>query len=96
MPEPAVNASFTLNDLREVMRACAGVDESVDLGSDIGSRTFEDLGYDSLAMLEMIAKIQNMLSVVITDDAAKKLTTPQSLADYVAAQLTGHQASISR
>ena len=96
MPEPAVNTSFTLDNLREIMRACAGIDESVDLDSDIGSRTFEDLGYDSLAVLEMTAKIQNMLGVVIIDDAAKKLTTPQSLADYVAVQLTGHQAPISR
>jgi act minimal PKS acyl carrier protein len=68
----------------------------VDLDSDIGGRTFEDLGYDSLAVLEMTAKIQNMLGVVITDDAAKELTTPQSLTDYVATQLTGHQATISR
>ncbi|HYZ54042.1 MAG TPA: phosphopantetheine-binding protein, partial [Streptosporangiaceae bacterium] len=96
MPEFAVNSSFTLNDLREVMRTCAGIDESVDLDSDIGGRTFEDLGYDSLAVLEMTAKIQNMLGVVITDDAARELTTPQSLVDHVAAQLTGHQAAISQ
>ena len=68
----------------------------MDLDADIGGRTFEDLGYDSLAILEMTAKIQNMLGVVITDDALKKLTTPQSMADYVVAQLTGHQAPISR
>jgi minimal PKS acyl carrier protein len=96
MPESAINTSFTLNDLKEIMRACAGIDELVDLDSDIGSRTFEDLGYDSLAVLEMTAKIQNMLGVVITDDAAKKLTTPQSMADYVSAQLTGHQTAISQ
>lgn len=96
MPEPAVNASFTLNDLREIMRACAGIDESVDLDGDIGGCTFEDLGYDSLAVLEITAKLQNMLGAVITDDTAKELTTPQSLADYVAAQLTGHQAPVSR
>jgi act minimal PKS acyl carrier protein len=78
------------------MRACAGIDESVDLDSDIGGRTFEDLGYDSLAVLEITAKIQNILGVVIADDAAKELTTPQSLADYAAAQLTGHQAPVSQ
>jgi minimal PKS acyl carrier protein len=96
MPEPSADASFTLNDLRKIMRACAGIDESVDLDGDIGGRTFEDLEYDSLAVLEITAKIQNMLGIVITDDVTKDLATPQSLTDYVAAQLAGHQVVISQ
>jgi len=80
-------SSFTLDDLREVMRACAGVDESVDLDGDIGDVTFEDLGYDSLAVLEMAAKVQNQLGIVISDDAAEQLLTPHSVIDYVNVQL---------
>lgn len=75
--------SFTLDDLKEVMRACAGVTESVDLDSDIADVTFEDLGYDSLAVLEMAAKLQNHLGVVIPDDVAEQLPTPRALAEYV-------------
>jgi act minimal PKS acyl carrier protein len=87
MAEPWGNGTFTLDDLREIMRVCAGVDESVDIDSDIGDLTFEDLGYDSLAVLEMASKVQNELGVVITDDAAEELTTPRSLVDYVAIRL---------
>ncbi|MFD8526730.1 acyl carrier protein [Streptosporangium canum] len=79
--------SFTLDDLKEVMRACAGVTESVDLDSDIADVTFEDLGYDSLAVLEMAAKLQNHLGVVIPDDVAEQLPTPRALAEYVNVRL---------
>lgn len=94
MAEPGSNTSFSLDDLRMLMRACAGIDESVDLDGDIGGYTFEELGYDSLAVLEMAAKIQNMLGVAISDDAAQELTTPDSLVDYVATRLTDFQAAI--
>jgi act minimal PKS acyl carrier protein len=77
------NGSISLEDLREIMRACAGVDESIDLDADIGDNTFEELGYDSLAVLEMAAKLQNQLGVVIPDDAAEKLLTPYLLIEYI-------------
>ncbi|ACZ87056.1 acyl carrier protein [Streptosporangium roseum] len=79
--------SFTLDDLKEVMRACAGVTDSVDLDSDIADITFTDLGYDSLAVLEMAAKLQNHLGVVIPDDVAEQLPTPRALAEYVNVRL---------
>jgi minimal PKS acyl carrier protein len=87
MTELWSNGSFTLDDLRTIMRTCAGVDESVDLESDIGNITFEDLGYDSLAVLEMAAKAQNEMGIVISDDEAQKLMTPGSLVEYVCIQL---------
>lgn len=87
MAELWSNESFTLDDLRKIMRACAGVDESVDLESDIGDITFEELGYDSLAVLEMAAKVQNEVGVVIPDAAAEKLTTPRSLVEYIDIQM---------
>ncbi|MCW2881645.1 MAG: hypothetical protein JWQ95_5745 [Sphaerisporangium sp.] len=79
--------SFTLDDLRDIMRACAGVTDSVDLDSAIDDITFEDLGYDSLAVLEMAAKLQNHLGVVIPDDVAEQLPTPRALAEYVNVRL---------
>jgi minimal PKS acyl carrier protein len=87
MTETWDNGSFTLDDLREIMRACAGVDESVDLESDIGDITFEDLGYDSLAVLETAAKVQNKWGVLIPDDQTDQLVTPRSLVEYVCLRL---------
>ena len=79
--------SFALDDLREVMRACAGVGESMDLDRDIGDVTFQDLGYDSLAVLEIAAKLQNRLDVVISDNAVENLLTPRSVVQHVNALL---------
>jgi act minimal PKS acyl carrier protein len=89
MAEQVMDDAFTLDSLREIMRACAGVDESVDLSGAIGDRSFADLGYDSLAVLETAAKVENALGILIPDDVAEKLTTPQSFVAYVNAQMAG-------
>jgi minimal PKS acyl carrier protein len=74
---------LTLDDLRAIMRASAGVDESVDIDGDIENIPFEDLGYDSLAILEISAQISTKYGVLIDDDAAKEMTTPQETLNYV-------------
>jgi len=87
MTEQVTDDAFTLDSLREIMRACAGVDESVDLSGAIGDRSFAELGYDSLAVLETAAKVENALSIFIPDDVAEKLITPRSFVEYVNAQV---------
>lgn len=85
--EMAQRQPFTLDDLREVMRACGGVEEGVDLDGDIADVSFEELGYDSLAVLEMAAKLQNHLGVVIPDEMAEELLTPRALTEFVDVRL---------
>ncbi|GGL01880.1 actinorhodin polyketide synthase acyl carrier protein [Sphaerisporangium melleum] len=75
--------TFTLDDMRRIMGGCAGVPESLDLADDIGEIPFTDLGYDSLAVLEMAARIQQELGVRIPDDAVDEMKTPQAAVDYV-------------
>ncbi|MBA2811377.1 MULTISPECIES: acyl carrier protein [Streptomyces] len=84
---------FTLDDLRRVMRASVGVDDSVDLESDIAGTEFTDLGYDSLALLEIVAKIDKEYGTAIPEDAVQDLTTPGKLAEYVRGRLPGAVAS---
>ncbi|WP_188190200.1 acyl carrier protein [Nonomuraea sp. SYSU D8015] len=74
---------MTLDDLRRIMVACAGEDEHVDLGGDIMDEHFADLGYDSLAMMETAAKIENEFGVRIPDEKVAELTTPRALLDFV-------------
>lgn len=81
------NNSFTLDDLRKLMSGCAGIDDSVDLDSDIGNITFDDLGYDSLAVMEITAVLKNELGVAIPEDAVSELPTPRLLTEYVNARL---------
>ncbi|WP_214410322.1 acyl carrier protein [Sphaerisporangium fuscum] len=75
--------TFTLDDMRQIMSGCAGVPDSVDLADDIGEVPFVDLGYDSLAVLEMAARIQQRLGIRIPDDAVEEMKTPQAAVDYV-------------
>jgi len=74
---------FTLDQLRSIMRRCAGVDESVDLDGDVADATFAELGYDSLAVLEITAQIRQELGVAVPDGAIEELTTPRHIVTYV-------------
>ncbi|GLY75517.1 acyl carrier protein [Actinoallomurus iriomotensis] len=73
-------ARLTFEDLAGIMRECAGADESADL---IAGMTFEELGCDSLAVLQIASQIQNRYQVKIPDEAIEELTSPTSMVDYV-------------
>jgi act minimal PKS acyl carrier protein len=75
--------TFTLDEMRHIMGGCAGVPETVDLTDDIGEVSFVELGYDSLAVLEMAARIQQQLGIRIPDDAVDEMKSPQAAVDYV-------------
>jgi len=72
-------AQFTIADLTEMLRECAGVDEGVDLTADILDVPFEDLGYDSLALLNTTGKIERELSIKLSDATLAEATTPRLL-----------------
>lgn len=80
--------TFTLDDMKRIMSGCAGIPDALDLADDIGDVPFDDLGYDSLAVLEMAARIQQLLGVRIPDDAVDEMKTPQAAVDYVNRRLT--------
>ncbi|MFZ3560676.1 MULTISPECIES: NmrA family NAD(P)-binding protein [unclassified Streptomyces] len=72
---------FTVSDLQEILRQCAGeptqpFDEAPDL-------SFEHLGYDSVALLEAHGHIERDFGVALCDDEAVDLTTPRELVDLV-------------
>ena len=76
-------STFTIDDLRRILRACAGEEESVDLDADIADVTFTDLGYDSLALLELASRVEREYGAAIPDDAAVTMTTPREAVVYV-------------
>lgn len=71
--------SVTIDDLKRVLREGAGVDEDVDLDGDILDAAFDELGYDSVALLETASRIAREYGVQIDDDAASGATTPRQL-----------------
>jgi minimal PKS acyl carrier protein len=72
---------FELKDLQRILRDGAGAEQDVDL--EILDATFEDLGYDSIALLETAARISREYGVTIDDDALSEVKTPRSLIDLV-------------
>ncbi|KZB88321.1 acyl carrier protein [Amycolatopsis regifaucium] len=67
---------LTIEDLREILRSSVGVDEGVDLDADIDDVEFAELGYDSLAILELAGQLQRRYGVTISDDVALDMRTP--------------------
>lgn len=76
-------STFTLDELRSMLQESVGVDESVDLGGPILDTPFSSLGYDSLAMLEIAARIQNQLGVPVPDELIELMTTPRAVLEYI-------------
>lgn len=72
-------AGFTLDQLTAALRAAAGVDDGVDLDGDILDRTFDEIGYDSLALLNTVGLIERDLRVKLPDDTVVEATTPRLL-----------------
>jgi minimal PKS acyl carrier protein len=77
-------AEFTVHDLKRLLREAAG---EADLDGDIGVLTFDELGYDSVSLLETSGLIRREYGVVIEDDALFEATTPGELAEIVNREL---------
>ncbi|RKT55616.1 acyl carrier protein [Saccharothrix australiensis] len=80
---------FTMADLLRIMRECAGEDEAVDLGGDVGETDFADLGYDSLAILETAAAIGREFGVALPEEDIAGVRRPAEFVALVAARRAG-------
>ena len=78
--------SLTLDRLRNIMRDCAGENESIDLNGDIGEVSFMDLGYDSLALLETTSRLEREFDITLDDDSVSEDETPNALIELVNAR----------
>ncbi|MBB1254622.1 acyl carrier protein [Streptomyces alkaliterrae] len=70
---------FTLDDLKRILRDSAGADEAVDLDGDILDAGFEELGYESLALLETGGRIEREFDITLDDDVLVSAPTPRTL-----------------
>lgn len=76
-------STFTIDELRRILILAAGQDEAIDLSGDIAATSFEELGYDSLALMEAAAVIEEEFGVPIGEEGIGDLRTPQELLDLV-------------
>ncbi|MFF6782490.1 phosphopantetheine-binding protein [Streptomyces sp. NPDC012510] len=78
---------FTLEDLKRILLEGAGADEGVDLDGDILDTDFEELGYESLALLETAGRIEREYALALDDDVFTDNPTPRALIAAVNAHL---------
>ncbi|MEU3524137.1 acyl carrier protein [Streptomyces sp. NPDC038707] len=80
---------FTIDDLKRILREGAGADEAVDLDGDILDTDFEELGYESLALLETGGRIEREFGITLDDDVFTDARTPRALLAVVNDALKG-------
>ncbi|MEU0743258.1 acyl carrier protein [Streptomyces sp. NPDC006134] len=83
---------FTLDELKRILLEAAGADEQVDLDGDILDTEFQDLGYESLALLETSSRIERRYGISLDDEAVSDALTPRALIAVVNARLTAVRA----
>lgn len=71
---------FTFNDLRNILVNRVGLPE--DAVVDDPAATFEDMGLDSLAFVEIQLAIQQDYGFTIPDEDAQEITTVGQAIDY--------------
>jgi act minimal PKS acyl carrier protein len=74
---------FTVLDLKRMLETSAG-DAGVDW-TDITTlgTPFEEIGYDSIALLELSALVQREYGIRIPDDTLAELPTPGTVIEYL-------------
>ena len=72
-----------MHELKTVMLRCSGLPDQASLEGDIRDITFEDLGYDSLAVLEIASAMQRSYKIEISDESIETMTTPGAVLDFV-------------
>lgn len=81
-------ARMTPDSLAELLRKAAGEGEgNFALNSDNLEAPFADLGYDSLAMLEVTGMVEREYQVNLSDDTVHQAETPQQFLDLVNSEL---------
>jgi acyl carrier protein len=81
----ATQQTFTFDDLKRILVERVGLNEA-DVNDD-PSATFEDMGLDSLAFVEVQLAMQQEYGFTIPDEDAEKIHSVGEALDYVNAKL---------
>ncbi|MCP9994219.1 MULTISPECIES: acyl carrier protein [Streptomyces] len=84
---------FELDDLKALLRECAGEEEGVDLDGDVVDVPFAELGYDSLAILQTTGRIERDFDVALDEEALDEADTPRAYLELVNRALAAVRAA---
>jgi act minimal PKS acyl carrier protein len=82
-----VMSEFTLDDLAATVAKCLGAGAGEPVGPDTVDTPFADLGYDSLAVYELMTRLQDDTGVSISDEDIETIETPRQAVEFIAAHL---------
>lgn len=77
-------SELTMDELTVILRECAGAAEEVDVEpADAPDISFVELGYDSLALLQVAGTVKRIYGVDLPDDDVIGVETPQALLQLI-------------
>ena len=76
----ATQEQFSMADMKDILVNRVGLPE--DAVGDDPSRSFDDLGLDSLAFVEIQLAVQQQYGFTIPDEDAQSILTMQNAIDY--------------
>ncbi len=78
--------SFTLPDLVKTIQSCLGAGMGAEVTHETLDTEFDDLGYDSLSVYELMTRLQDHTGVQISDEDIESITTPRQAIDFINAR----------
>ncbi|RAJ32097.1 act minimal PKS acyl carrier protein [Kitasatospora sp. SolWspMP-SS2h] len=78
-----MTATMTVHELHEILIACAGGDRPEVSDDDLADLTLDELGYDSLALIETVARLKVQWGVEIPEGEILEVSTLGDLLDLV-------------
>ncbi|MFG2041509.1 acyl carrier protein [Dactylosporangium sp. NPDC048998] len=83
--------ALNLDELRRILREVAGEDDTTGLDAEIADVPFSELGYDSLALLELAGRVERDYRVRLADDTVVEARTPGDFVELVNLALAGER-----
>ncbi|MGY1683321.1 acyl carrier protein [Geodermatophilus sp. SYSU D01176] len=86
------SSELTLEHLQTILRAVGGDGEAVTDHGDLLDARFDELGYDSLALLEAGCRIEREFGIQLVDSTVTDAATPRDLITSVNEQIAAFVA----
>jgi len=79
--------TFGLEDLKRLLTSDSNTSDGSEITESSLTDEFTELGYDSLALLELVSKVEREFGIKLPDDALENMLTPKSTVDYISARI---------
>ncbi|MFC0436773.1 acyl carrier protein [Kutzneria buriramensis] len=78
---------FPLAELKRVVESCVGTDNAAEIEESTLDVELVELGLDSLAVYEVVTRLQDELGITVSDEEIDGLRTPRQVLEFVGGRL---------